>query len=145
MRVLSYIYFFLVLATPAFAYIEENNAGMAEMSAGDQNTNMYKLNTRTDYLVKKLKKVDEYATRNKDDASAFDISNIEDISVIEQKDREKLQNKKLLEEITKMTATPAVLKNVVKPETFSSLAAINQVKDTETAALLQRRLHGGGR
>lgn len=142
MRVLPYIYFFLILATPAFAYVEENNVGMANMSAGEQNTNMYKLNTRTEYLVKQLKRIDEYAAKNKNDVSAFDISKVEDISVIEQKDREKLQNKKFLEEITKAAATPATLKEVIKPDVYSSLTMINQIKDRETVALLQRQLRG---
>lgn len=143
MRIWCFLYIFLCLASPAFAYIEENNAGLAEMSAGDQNTNMHKLSTRTDYLVKKLKKIDEYASKNKDEISSFSISGIEDISAMEQKDREKQQNKKLLDEIIKMSVNPQSLKNTVKADVFVSLLNINEVKDTEIAEILQRQLKGG--
>ena len=38
--------------------MEEDNTGLAEMSAGEQNTNMYKLNARTEYQLRRLKKYD---------------------------------------------------------------------------------------
>lgn len=145
MRICVWLYIFLCLSSPAFAYVEENNAGMAEMSAGDQNTNMYKLNSRTDYLVKKLKKIDEYASKKGNDTPFLNVSDIEDISVMEQKDREKQQNKKFLEEIVKTAATPQNLKESVKPDVFMTLLSINEVKDAGIAAELQRQINGARR
>jgi len=145
MRVLVLLYILLCFSAPAFAYIEENNVGMAEMSAGDQNTNIHKLSTRTDYLIKKLKKIDEYATKNKDEVSSLNVSDIEDISIMEQKDREKQQNKKLLEEIIKTTANPQTLKEAVKPDVYTSLFSTNEVRDSEIALALQKQLRGGHR
>lgn len=115
---------------------------MAEASAGDQNTNMYKLNTRTDYLVKKLKKIDEYVSKNKNDISALGISSLDDVTMLEQKNKEQLQNKRLLENVTKAASAPATLKIVVKPDVYSSLLAVNDMRDAEIAASLQRQFRG---
>ena len=142
MRVLVLLYIFLCFATPAFAYVEENDAGMTKNTAGEQTTNLYKLKTRTDYLIKRLKKMDNYATRSEDETFTQDVFNVEDISVMEQKDKERAQNKKLLEDVVKAVSNPAKLKNTVKPDVFSSLTAINEVRDIEIATSLQRQLRG---
>lgn len=145
MRWLVFTYIFLSFSSPAWAYIEEDTAGMAETSAGDQNTNMYKLNSRTDYLVKKLRKIDEYAAKNSEDISPLNVSSLEDISSLEQKDREKQQTKKILEEVVQATANPQTLRVAVKPDVYLSLLAANEVRDSQVAAALQRQLQGGRR
>jgi len=145
MRWLVLTYIFLLFSSPAWAYIEEDTTGMAEATAGDQNTNMYKLNSRTDYLVKKLRKIDEFATKNSDDISPLNVSSLEDISNLEQKDREKQQTKRILEEVVKATANPQTLKVAVKPDVYVSLLSFNEVKDTQIATSLQKQLRGGRR
>ena len=143
MRIFVLFYIFLFLSSPALAYVEEDNTGLAEMTAGEQNTNMYKLNSRTDYLVKRLKKIDEYSARK--GGGSFNVADIEDVSLLEQKDLEERQNKKILEELVKMSADSKKLKNDIKPEVYISLLSYNGVKDARVAADLQKQLSGGKR
>ena len=145
MRIFVLLYIFLLLSSQALAYVEEDNVGLTEMTAGEQNTNMYKLKSRNDYLVKKLKKIDEFSNRNGDKDVQFNVTDIKDISVMEQKDFDDRQNKKILEEIIKVTADSQVLKTNVKPEVYFSLISFKGVKDTQVAALLQKQLSGGNR
>lgn len=143
MRIFVLFYIFLFLSSPALAYVEEDNTGLAEMTAGEQNTNMYKLNSRTDYLVKRLKKIDEYFARK--GGGGFNVADIEDVSLLEQKDLEERQNKKILEELVKVSADSKKLKNDIKPEVYISLLSFNGVKDARVAADLQKQLSGGKR
>ena len=145
MRWLVLLYIFLSLPSPAFAYVEENNAGLTEASAGDQNTNMYKLNSRTDYLIKKLRKIDEYSAKNKDALSSLNIASFEDITSLEQKDRENQQSKKILEEVIKATSDPQSLRVAVKPDVYISLLSLHDARDAQLADDLQKQLAGGRR
>lgn len=145
MRWLVLLYIFLSLPSPAFAYVEENNAGLTEASAGDQNTNMYKLNSRTDYLIKKLRKIDEYSAKNKDASSLLNIASFEDITSLEQKDRENQQSKKILEEVIKATSDPQSLRVAVKPDVYISLLSLHDARDAQLADDLQKQLAGGRR
>ncbi len=138
------IFWSFVFISPAWAYIEEDTAGIAEADAGEQNTNMYKLNARGDYFVKKLKKIDEYASKNSQ-YEVPDLSNISDINNFEQKNKEEEQNKMILADVSRITANPQQLKIVVKPDVYSSLTTANEVRDTQVALMLQKQLFGGRR
>ncbi len=138
------IFWSFVFISPAWAYIEEDTAGIAEADAGEQNTNMYKLNARGDYFVKKLKKIDEYASKNSQ-YEVPDLSNISDINNFEQKNKEEEQNKMILADVSRITANPQQLKIVVKPDVYSSLTTANEVRDTQVALMLQKQLSGGRR
>ena len=142
MRLFIWLCISLLLTSPALAYIEEDTAGMAEATAGEQNTNMYRLNARGEYCVKRLKKIDEYAPKG---GRTPDITSIEDISNYEQKNKEEEQNKRILADISKLAANPRQLKENVKPELYTSLALVNGVRDTEIVAYLSRQLKGGRR
>ncbi len=138
------IFWSFVFISPAWAYIEEDTAGIAEADAGEQNTNMYKLNARGDYFVKKLKKIDEYASKNSQ-YEVPDLSNISDINNFEQKNKEEEQNKMILADVSRITVNPQQLKIVVKPDVYSSLTMANEVRDTQVALMLQKQLFGGRR
>lgn len=141
MRMLILTFVILLSCSPAFAYIEEDTVGMAEATAGEQNTNMHKLNARGDYFVKNLKKIDEYAQKNKG-AVLVDLSNIGDINDFEKKNSEELQNKKMAEEVARAVVNTQQLRVVVKPDVYSSLHAINEVRDTQIVSVLQKQLRG---
>lgn len=143
MRLGALVYISLLIISPAYAYVEEDTAGMTEMSAGDQNTNMHKLSARGDYFVKKLKKLDEYAVKN--GGRALDISDVDDIVSFEEKTREEQLSERILANVTATTAEPQRLKIVVKPEVYSTLAAVNEVRDAEIASMLQKQLKRGRR
>ncbi|MBQ8481879.1 MAG: hypothetical protein IJ532_05045 [Alphaproteobacteria bacterium] len=135
---------FFISVSPAMAYIEEDTAGMTEADAGEQNTNMYKLNARGDYFIKKLKKIDEYASKN----SRYEVPNLSDINDInsfEQKNKEEEQNKLILADVVKMTSNPQQLKVILKSDVYTSLTAINEVRDAQVASVLQRQIAGGRR
>lgn len=142
MRLLWILFVFLLPISSAFAYIEEDTAGMAEATAGEQNTNMYKLNARGDFFVKKLKKIDEYAEKNKG-AVSVDLSDISEIKDFEKKNNEEMQNKKIAEEVAKTVANTQQLKIAVKPDVYTSLHAINEVRDTQVILMLQKQLNRG--
>lgn len=131
--------FLLLAATPASAYIEDDNTGMTEADAGEQNTNMYKLNARGEYFVKKLKKIDEYSRKG---LNVPNLSDAEDLSSFEQKNDAEMQNKKVLAEAQKVVADPLQLKIDAKPETYAFLTAADERRDTSAAAALQRQLKG---
>lgn len=142
MRLIIILYILISFVPPAYAYIEENNAGDAEASAGDQNTNLYRLNARGDYYIKRLKKIDEFAAKGGGSLSGVDISSIEGIDSFEQKDREEQQNKKLLAEVVKAVSKPATLVVANKPEIYSSLTSVDGIRDAEVAITLQKQLKG---
>lgn len=145
MRIFVLLYIFLFLASPALAYVEEDNTGLAEMSASEQNTNMYKLNASTEYQLRRLKKYDEYSGKNGGQAMPLNMDDIRDIRILEQKDFDEQQNKKLLEEVIKQTADSKVLKNNIKPDVYLSLLSLKGVKDAQIAPVLQKQLSGAGK
>ena len=146
MRLFAWLFAFcfFISASSAWAYIEEDTVGMTKADAGEQNTNMYRLNARGDYFVKRLKKIDEYASKN----NQYEVPNLSDISNInnfEQKNKEEEQNKMILANVTRQTSNPQQLKIVVKADTYKSLTAINEVRDAQMASVLQRQIGGGRR
>lgn len=144
MRAVVITFIFLFLSSEAFAYVEEDTVGMAEATSGEQNTNMYKLNARGSYFVKKLKKIDEYAEKN-NGAISLDLSNVEDIKDFEQKNSVERQNKKIAQDVAKILKNIQQLKITPKPEVYSSLTAINETRDAQTALFIQKQLKGGRR
>ncbi|MBR1601611.1 MAG: hypothetical protein IJ677_08565 [Alphaproteobacteria bacterium] len=142
--ILLCFFYFFVFISPVWAYIEEDNAGMAEADAGEQNTNMYKLNARGDYFIKKLKKIDEYASKN-NQYEVPNLSDISDINKFEQKNKEEEQNKIIFADVSKIVSNPQQLKVVVKSDVYTSLLSINEIRDAQAVSMLQKQIMGGRR
>jgi hypothetical protein len=95
----------------AFSYIEDKVEGEAEFTAGEQNTNLYRLNATGSLSIKKLKKIDELVARNPKVGANPDMSEIEKMV-----DSEAGRTQQLMEDILKDTkkrvAVPTKLKKL---------------------------------
>ena len=143
MRLLGVLFMVVFLGvTNAHAYLETYSDDETQITAGDQNTNLYRLNAMGSLAMKKLKKIDEAIARNApEDGQVSNITQIEELI-----DSQQNENKQILEQmvkkIAKTIAKPENLKISVDSELyrkFNALCAQN-VKDAEVAKTLQAKL-----
>ena len=85
---------------------------------------MYKLMAKNDYKIREFKNRKKFGG-----AGAFEKEETD-------------ENKKLLDVVVKTTADSQALKNNIKSDVFFSLLSINEVKDAQIAATLQKQLNG---
>ena len=126
----------------AVAYLEENTAGMAEATAGDQHTNLYRINSQTAVQVKKLKQIDEVVRKRTAAGEYVDAEDIEELVSFEQKDKAKEQIAAIMDEVKKSVAQPKLLRETRPAEFYVQLTEFSKAKvlDAQTAADLQNSL-----
>jgi len=136
--------FFLSMAN-AHAYLETYSDDETQVTAGEQNTNLYRLNAAGTSALKKLKKIDEVIARNPSEKIASgDISTIAEM--IDSQDDE---NKKILDmmmkKITQTLSNPADLKTVPDNDLYRRFAGLcaQNVRDASVAETLLHKLKGG--
>ena len=146
MRIILLVVTICFSAFPALAYKEDSRVGETQMTAGEQNSNLYKLNSRGAEILKKLKQADEYIGRAQASGKQVNAAALEDLLNSEQKDRVEHEIEKLLADVRRQTSDQAQLRIVPDYSTYELLAKLRpqQQKDGETAqqlnaALQQRR------
>ena len=126
----------------ALSYIDDKELGEAETLAGDQNTNLYRLNTQGTVSIKKLKQVNELIMRREASGKQVFNADIEDLLNAEKKDKDTEELKNALETVDKNLSNPRQLKIVNSPDIYKQLAAMhpNNVRDKEIAVTLSSEL-----
>lgn len=89
---------------PAYSYIDVNEIGDAEATAGEQNSNLYRLNAQGILAIKRLKKVDDAVARG------FKGSDIDDLLASDAEQQEKQELVRLTKELEQKIANPKSLK-----------------------------------
>ena len=133
---------FFLMAGSALAYLDDTQIGDAEASAGDQNTNLYKLKSQGGVILKQLQKVDEYVARNRAAGREVERMQIDDFLLTEQQEDEKRQLQQITAEIKQATQDYKRLKRRDLQENYQQIIAVQNsgVKDAEVAAQLRQKL-----
>lgn len=145
MKIILLVVMFCFSAYPASAYKEDSRIGETQMTAGEQNSNLYRLQSRGSEILKKLKQADEYVGRAQASGKQVNASALEDLLNSEQKDRAEHEIEKLSVGVRQQTAEYTSLRVVPDHSTYELLTQMHlkQQKDREAAqqllAVLQQR------
>ncbi len=134
-------------ASPALAYKEDSRAGETQLTAGEQNSNFYRLTSRGSEALKKLKQADEYVGRVQASGRQVNASALEDLLNSEQKDKAEQEIERLAADVRRQTAEYAQLRVVPDHSMFEMLTNMRsqQAKDADMAQQLAGQLQRRGR
>lgn len=133
---------FLGVANNAYAYLETYSEDETQVTAGDQNTNMYRLNAVGSIAMKKLKKIDEALARNpNENVNAMDISQIEQL-IDSNENEQKQQLEQMVKKVTKTLSSPENLRVMPDKRLYKELStlSVQETKDTAVAVELLKQL-----
>ena len=124
LRCVLLLMFFLGAASNAYAYLETYTDGETQVTAGDQNTNMYRLNAVGALAMKKLKKIDEALARNPNE------------------NEQKQQLEQMVKKVSKTLSSPENLRVLPDKRLYKELStlSIRETKDTAVAVELLKQL-----
>lgn len=147
MKVLLLVFgLFCLSVSPAVAYLDDTVAGEAEATAGEQNSNLYRLNSLSTVSIKKLKKIDEVMAKNPNKISNLDMDQIEQLVDSKAGETQQILDKALKDAI-KRTKSPITLKNSVSNSTYIAFKSLSAacVKDKQIALALRDKIQRGRR
>ena len=134
---------FMLLINPSQAYVEETDDGSTKLSAGEQNTNMYRMTSQGKVALKKLKQIDEMMAKSPTagDGSAKNVAQVAQI-VDEQNDAAVRLAAEQARQTTKLLENKSALKNSDNVQSLQMIisAAQTQTKDAEIATTLLQTL-----
>lgn len=142
LRCVLLLVFFLGAASNAYAYLETYTEGETQVTAGDQNTNMYRLNAVGSIAMKKLKKIDEALARNpNENVNAMDISQIEQL-IDSNENEQKQQLEQMMKKVSKTLSSPENLRVLPDKRLYKELStlSIRETRDTAVAVELLKQL-----
>lgn len=142
LRCVLLLVFFLGAASNAYAYLETYTEGETQVTAGDQNTNMYRLNAVGSIAMKKLKKIDEALARNpNENVNAMDISQIEQL-IDSNENEQKQQLEQMMKKVSKTLSSPENLRVMPDKRLYKELStlSIRETRDTAVAVELLKQL-----
>lgn len=142
LRCVLLLMFFLGAASNAYAYLETYSEDETQVTAGDQNTNMYRLNAVGSIAMKKLKKIDEALARNpNENVNAMDISQIEQL-IDSNENEQKQQLEQMVKKVTKTLSSPENLRVMPDKRLYKELStlSVQETKDTAVAVELLKQL-----
>ena len=142
LRCVLLLVFFLGAASNAYAYLETYTEGETQVTAGDQNTNMYRLNAVGSIAMKKLKKIDEVLARNpNENVNAMDISQIEQL-IDSNENEQKQQLEQMIKKVSKTLSSPENLRVLPDKRLYKELntLSIRETRDTAVAVELLKQL-----
>lgn len=130
----------------ALAYIEDKDIDEADIAAGDQNTNLYRLQNDGMYKIKKLKEIDELVARKKAAGLYVDVSDMETLLTTSQQDKDNDILKNLEEDVDKQVVNPKKLKVEYTPDIYKNIIEIQRtgIKDKDVAATIMSELKQRG-
>ncbi len=138
MKIIILIFLFGFIIMPAQAYMEDNRAGETQLTAGEQNSNLHKLSSRGNEILKKLKQADAYVERAQAAGKRVNASALEDLLNSDQKDKAEQEMERFAATVKKQTADPSHLKVSPENELFTLFVKLGneQQRDSETARQL---------
>lgn len=135
---------FLMGAAEAHAYLETYSEDETQVTAGEQNTNLYRLNAMGSIAMKKLKKIDDAIARNpKAQVTAESVS-----AIVEMIDANEDENKKamalMLKRIAQTLQQPNTLKAAPDNDLYRRFAGLcaQDTRDAAVAAVLLQKIKG---
>ncbi len=135
---------FLMGAAEAHAYLETYSEDETQVTAGEQNTNLYRLNAMGSIAMKKLKKIDDAIARNpKAQVTAESVS-----AIAEMIDANEDENKKamalMLKRIAQTLQQPNTLKAAPDNDLYRRFAGLcaQDTRDAAVAAVLLQKIKG---
>lgn len=135
--------FSLFVSFPSYAYLEEADDGSTKLSAGEQNTNMYRMTSKGKIALKKLKQIDEMMARGyaAGDGSAQNVAQVSQI-VAEQNDAAVRAAAEQARQTAQILENKSALqqKNTGQAVQMIINVAAFQVRDSEIAASLLQTL-----
>ena len=133
--------------SPAYAYKEDNRIGETQLTAGEQNSALHRLNDKSDYIIKQLKKADEYVARKKNAGREVVVSNLESLLHSEQEDKEKQEMQRISSVVAEKIGNMKALVATTDRAVYENLerASEAQVKDTQIARTIRQQFKRGGR
>ena len=142
MRIILFLFLICFSIAPAYAYKEDNRAGEAQATAGEQNTNLYRLNSKGKIALKKLKQASEYVERSKAAGKTVKASAIEDLLLSGKAEDEKMEINRLTEAAAKQLEKPLQLKVAENHAVYETIAQMqaSQIKDKQIAKTLAQQL-----
>lgn len=138
---------FLYSTSISFAYIDDTEIGEAETLAGDQNTNLYRLQSSGIMKIKKFKEIDKLIEQRKATGKNVDVSDIETLIMADKQDKEEEAFKAQLTDVEKLTSAPKQLRINITPDIYEKLVTLQRqnVRDRDVAAALISELKIGRR
>ena len=136
------IFSFFWLSSSANAYIDTTVEGEAEATAGEQNTNLYRLNAANFSKLKKMRQIDNVLARNPN-ANVENSREMEDL--LSNKKQVDLDTQAQLEQMYKDTVALTKNKNaliVKNADNYRQVlqTAANSVKDTAAITDLKQKI-----
>ena len=135
---------FLMGVAEAHAYLETYSEDETQVTAGEQNTNLYRLNAMGSIAMKKLKKIDDAIARNpKAQVTADSVS-----AIVEMIDANEDENKKamalMLKRIAQTLQQPNTLKAAPDNDLYRRFAGLcaQDTRDAAVAAVLLQKIKG---
>ncbi len=135
---------FLMGAAEAHAYLETYSEDETQVTAGEQNTNLYRLNAMGSIAMKKLKKIDDAIARNpKAQVTAESVS-----AIVEMIDANEDENKKamalMLKRIAQTLQQPNTLKAAPDNDLYRRFAGLcaQDTRDAAVAGALLQKIKG---
>lgn len=135
---------FLMGAAEAHAYLETYSEDETQVTAGEQNTNLYRLNAMGSIAMKKLKKIDDAIAHNpKAQVTAESVS-----AIVEMIDANEDENKKamalMLKRIAQTLQQPNTLKAAPDNDLYRRFAGLcaQDTRDAAVAAVLLQKIKG---
>lgn len=139
---LAVLFSVCMLSFAAEAYIDETAPNDAVATAGEQNTNLYRLNATSALRIKKLQKIDETLAKNPK-LNISDSSELEEI--LSNKKQVDLDAKNQLEAQYKETIAKTKNKNTLVVSNTEQYAqfkklGVNSVRDTQAISDIKQKL-----
>lgn len=136
MRLLFWIFTLCFLQIgQAFAYVDETNSDDAEMSAGDQNTNLFKMQSEGETYIKKFKEINKLLEKQNDSSYAGTID-VDQLIRDSQLSAQEKELDSLLAKVEKNTEDVKSLRFVPSHEIYASIVTESRklIYDTDVAA-----------
>ena len=136
MRLLFWILTLCFLqAAQAFAYVDETNADEAEMSAGDQNTNLFKMQAEGETYIKKFKEINQLLERQGGN-SYVGTTDVDQLIRNSQLSEQEKELNALLTMVEKNTENAKALRVIPSHDVYANISAESrkQIYDTDVAA-----------
>ena len=137
----------LMGAAEAHAYLETYSEDETQVTAGEQNTNLYRLNAMGSIAMKKLKKIDDAIARNpKAQVTADNVLAIAEM-IDANEDEEKKAMALMMKRLAQTLKQPADLKAAPDNDLYRRFAGLcaQDTRDSAVANALLQKIKGGRR
>lgn len=147
MRIVLCLWIVSLLVSPAYAYKEDNRIGETQLTAGEQNSALHRLSDKSDFIIKRLKKADEYVARRKNAGKEVYVANFESLLSSEQEDKEEREMARISALVSEKIKNIKMLVVSTDRAVYENLeyAAALQIKDAQMAGAIRRQLGKGTR